>query len=110
MEGVFHHMRTAFFPGWMVDMFYPEIGIAAVNVLERLGCEVEMPDEQVCCGQGLLNSGYAKETVPIAKYVLDAYNLDEYDRVVSLTGSCMNAILNDYPPHPESGFSLRTGL
>lgn len=81
----------------MVDMFYPEIGIAAVNVLERLGCEVEMPEEQVCCGQGLLNSGYAKETVAVAKNILDAYDLDEYDTIVSLTGSCMNAILNDYP-------------
>lgn len=90
-------MKLAFFPGCMVDMFYPEIGIAAVNVLERLGCTVEMPDEAVCCGQGLLNSGYAKETVPVAKNILDAYDLEGYDAVVSLTGSCMNAILNDYP-------------
>ena len=90
-------MKVAFFPGCMVDMFYPEIGIAAVNVLERLGCEVEMPEEQVCCGQGLLNSGYAKETVPVAKNILDAYDLDEYETIVSLTGSCMNAIINDYP-------------
>lgn len=90
-------MKIAFFPGCMVDMFYPEIGIAAVNVLERLGCEVEMPEEQVCCGQGLLNSGYAKETVPVAKNILDAYDFEGYDAVVSLTGSCMNAILNDYP-------------
>jgi L-lactate dehydrogenase complex protein LldE len=90
-------MKIAFFPGCMVDMFYPEIGIAAVNVLERLGCEVEMSEEQVCCGQGLLNSGYAKETIPVAKYMLDAYDLDRYETIVSLTGSCMNAILNDYP-------------
>lgn len=90
-------MKVAFFPGCMVDMFYPEIGIAAVNVLERLGCEVEMPEEQVCCGQGLLNSGYAKETIPVAKNILDAYDLDQYETIVSLTGSCMNAIINDYP-------------
>lgn len=96
-EGVGRHMRIAFFPGCMVDMFYPEIGIAAVNVLERLGCVVEMPDEQVCCGQGLLNSGYARETVPVAKHILDAYDLEGHDAIVSLTGSCMNAILNDYP-------------
>ena len=48
-------MKVAFFPMCMVDMMYPEIGIAAVNVLERLGCELEMPDEQICCGQGLIN-------------------------------------------------------
>jgi L-lactate dehydrogenase complex protein LldE len=81
----------------MVDMFYPEIGIAAVNVLERLGCEVEMPEEQVCCGQGLINSGYRKENAPAARMIVDAYERSEYDTIVSLTGSCMNAIVNDYP-------------
>lgn len=91
-------MKVAFFPGCLVDMFHPEIGIAAVNVLERLGCEVEMPEEQVCCGQALLNSGYKRDLAPVARYVLDAYDtVSRYDMVVSLTGSCMHAILNDYP-------------
>lgn len=90
-------MKAAFFPGCMVDMFYPEVGIAAVNVLERLGVELELPREQVCCGQGLLNSGYTKEMVPVAKMIVDAYETSEYDTIVSLTGSCMNAIINDYP-------------
>ena len=90
-------MKVAFFPGCMVDMIYPEIGIAAVNVLERLGCEVEMPEEQVCCGQGLINSGYRKETQPAARMIVDAYDRAGYDTIVSLTGSCMNAVVNDYP-------------
>ena len=90
-------MRVAFFPGCMVDMFYPEIGIAAVNVLERLGCKVRLPEEQVCCGQGLLNSGYRKETAPAARMIVDAYEPLAVDAIVSLTGSCMNAIVNDYP-------------
>ena len=89
-------MKIAFFPGCMVDMFYPEIGIAAVNVLERLGCEVDMPEDWVCCAQGLINSGYRKEMVPAAKKMVDAYERSDYDIVVSLTGSCMNAIVNDY--------------
>ena len=90
-------MKAAFFPGCMVDMMYPEVGIAAVNVLERLGVELELPKEQVCCGQGLLNSGYTKEMVPVAKMIVDAYETTEYDTIISLTGSCMNAIINDYP-------------
>lgn len=89
-------MKIAFFPGCMVDMFYPEIGIAAVNVLERLGCEVDMPDDWVCCAQGLINSGYRKEMVPAAKMMVEAYEKSDYDIIVSLTGSCMNAIVNDY--------------
>ena len=90
-------MKVAFFPGCMVDMIYPEIGIAAVNVLERLGCDLELPEKQVCCGQGLINSGYRDMMLPAAKMIIDAYDSPEYDLIVSLTGSCMNAIVNDYP-------------
>lgn len=92
-------MRTAFFPGCIVDMFYPEVGLAAVNVLERLGCEVELPREQVCCGQPLLNSGYDRESIPMMRHVIDAYY--GYDTIVSLTGSCMHSIIADYPPFFE---------
>ena len=88
-------MKVAFFPGCMVDMFYPEVGIAAVHVLEYLGCEVELPDKQVCCGQPFTNSGYIKQATPMMKQVIDAYY--DYDTIVSLTGSCAWAIKAEYP-------------
>ncbi len=88
-------MKVAFFPGCMVDMFYPEVGIAAVNVLERLGCEVLLPDDQVCCGQPFTNSGYINEAKPMMKKVIDAYS--RYGTIVSLTGSCAWAIKAEYP-------------
>lgn len=88
-------MKVAFFPGCMVDMFYPEVGIAAVNVLERLGCEVMLPDDQVCCGQPFSNSGYIEEAKPMMRKVVDAYS--GYDTIVSLTGSCAWAIKAEYP-------------
>ncbi len=90
-------MRIAFFPGCMVDMMYPEVGIAAVQVLERLGCEVELPRDQICCGQMFLNSGYEKETIPMMKQIIDAYS--GYDTIVSLSGSCLHAIINEYPAY-----------
>lgn len=90
-------MNIAFFPGCMVEMLYPEVGIAAVHVLERLGCSIDMPDEQICCGQGLLNSGYKRENIAAAKNMIDAFEREGYDTIVSLSGSCMNAIINDYP-------------
>jgi len=90
-------MKAAFFPGCMVDMIYPEVGIAAVNVLERLGVELVLPKDQICCGQGLLNSGYRKENATVARKIVDAYDTPEYDTIISLTGSCMAAIVQDYP-------------
>ena len=87
-------MKIAFFPGCMVDMFYPEVGKAAVRVLERLGCEIVLPDEQICCGQPLFNSGYVKDSLPLMKNLIDAY--EPYETIVSLTGSCTYAIKSDY--------------
>ena len=83
-------MRVAFFPGCLTDMFYPQIGLAAVRVLERLGCDVELPDKQVCCGQPLFNSGYGPQSAPIIRNAIDAY--EPFDTIVSLTGSCAYAL------------------
>lgn len=88
-------MKVAFFPGCLVDMFYPEVGMAAVRVLERLGCKLIVPDKQVCCGQPLFNSGYGKASVPIIKNVIDAY--EGYDTIVSLSGSCAYALKAEAP-------------
>lgn len=86
-------MKVAFFPGCMVDMFYPQVGMSAVRVLEKLGCEVEVPKEPVCCGQPFSNSGFSKQAQPLIKTVLKGY--DKYDIIVSLTGSCAYAVKHD---------------
>ena len=83
-------MKVAFFPGCLTDMMYPEVGLAAVRVLERLDCELIVPDEQVCCGQMLYNSGYGPAGARTIKNAIDAYL--EYETVVSLTGSCAYAL------------------
>lgn len=87
-------MKIAFFPGCMVDMFYPEVGMAAVRVLERLGCEIELPDNQVCCGQPFFNSGYHKEALPLMRQIIDSY--EPFETIVSLSGSCAYAIKEEY--------------
>ena len=33
-----------------------------VQILERLGCEVDFPSGQVCCGQPSYNSGFVEDT------------------------------------------------
>lgn len=88
-------MKIAFFPSCMVDMFYPEVGMAAVRVLERLGCEIVLPDDQICCGQPLFNSGFGKQAEPMMKKIIDAYQ--GFDTIVALSGSCAYAIKEEYP-------------
>jgi L-lactate dehydrogenase complex protein LldE len=44
-----------------VDMFYPEVGIATVELLEKLKVNFEYPYDQTCCGEPTANSGCYEE-------------------------------------------------
>jgi hypothetical protein len=52
-------MRIALFvPCCYIDAFFPEVGIATLELLERLGHEFIYPRDQTCCGQPTANSGF----------------------------------------------------
>ncbi|MCZ2971152.1 (Fe-S)-binding protein, partial [Acinetobacter baumannii] len=53
-------MKVTLFVTCLVDMFETNVGKATVEVLERLGCEIEFPEAQVCCGQPAYNSGHVE--------------------------------------------------
>ena len=50
-------MKIGLFIPCYIDAFFPEVGVATLELLERLGCSVEYPLEQTCCGQPMANSG-----------------------------------------------------
>ena len=45
------------FADTFTNHFHPEIGVAAVEVLERLGFEVQLPELALCCGRPLYDFG-----------------------------------------------------
>ena len=59
-------VKVALFATCINDVMFPTTPKAVVTVLERLGCTVEFPMEQTCCGQMFTNTGYAAEAVPAA--------------------------------------------
>lgn len=78
--------KVALFIPCYVDQFYPQVAIATLELLEKLGCEVDYPQNQTCCGQPTANSGYAKGNAAIDKLFVD--NFKDYDYVVCPSGSC----------------------
>ncbi|MEH7084859.1 (Fe-S)-binding protein [Neobacillus drentensis] len=80
-------MKVTLFATCIVDMFKSNVGKATVELLERLGCEIDFPESQVCCGQPSYNSGYVKETKEAMKRMIDTFIDAEY--VVSPSGSCI---------------------
>jgi len=83
-------VRIALFVTCIGDTLSPEVGRATVQVLERLGHEVVFPEEQTCCGQMHLNSGYARDAHRLGRRFAKLFG--EYDAVVSPSSSCVGTV------------------
>jgi L-lactate dehydrogenase complex protein LldE len=57
-------MRIGLFIPCYIDMMFPEVGIATLQLLERFGLNVEYPLNQTCCGQPMANSGDEVNSAP----------------------------------------------
>ncbi len=88
--------RVGLFVTCLVDLFRPSVGFAAVELLERAGCRVEVPVQQTCCGQPAYNSGDRRHAAAIARQVIDTFS--EYDYVVAPSGSCIGMLKEHFVP------------
>lgn len=79
-------MQVALFIPCYIDQFYPRVGMATVDVLERHGVTVEYPEQQTCCGQPMANTGCTEEARPLALKFFEVFKDAEY--VVCPSGSC----------------------
>lgn len=79
-------MRITLFIPCFVDLISPQAGISIVQILEKLGHEIDYPEELGCCGQPPFNAGYWEEARDAARPVLR--RLRDSDAVVIASGSC----------------------
>ena len=93
-ESIEKPMRVGLFIPCYVDQFYPDVGMATVELLERHGVEVDYPDAQTCCGQPMANTGCVAETRPLAERFLHIFG--DYPYVVSPSGSCVAMVRKHY--------------
>lgn len=80
-------MKVGLFIPCYVDQFYPKVGIATYELLQKLGCDVRFPMKQTCCGQPMANSGY--EHLTKGCDVNFVTNFAEFDYIVCPSGSCV---------------------
>lgn len=98
------HVKAAIYTTCVMEVMNPDVGKAAVEVLERLGVETEVPHNQVCCGQPTYNSGYVKESMRTIRNQIDAFA--DAEVVVGLAGSCSGMFL-EYPDLFDDGDPYR---
>ncbi|WP_198555505.1 (Fe-S)-binding protein [Colwellia sp. 75C3] len=78
----------------IVDSFFPDSGMDAIELLEREGIEVIYPQGQSCCGQPAYNSGYKEEAKAVALVQVKQFPLDI--PVVVISGSCGGMMRHHY--------------
>ena len=88
--------RASLFVTCLVDQLFPEVGVSVVNLLRRLGVEVDFPPDQTCCGQPLFNAGFRSDAKALAMRTLETFGKRHDDEappyVVVPSGSCASVL------------------
>ncbi len=87
--------KVGLFVTCLVDLFRPNVGFSAIELLERAGCRVAVPDAQTCCGQPAFNSGDNDHARAIARQVIETF--EPFDYLVCPSGSCGGMISAHFP-------------
>jgi L-lactate dehydrogenase complex protein LldE len=86
--------RVSLFVTCIVDQLFPKVGMAMAGVLERLGYQVDFPEDQTCCGQPAFNSGYRAEARTVARHFLDTF--ESRETIVVPSGSCTAMVTHHF--------------
>ena len=102
--------KVLYFAGCYAAYIRPELGKAAVSVLQGLGFQVHLP-KQSCCGLPQLSKGLAAQARRKAEQNLAQWGrlLTDVDAITVTCSSCGYALMQDWsyllPPPSGSGRS-----
>ena len=89
---------AVYFHDTFVNYNYPEIGIAAVRLLEAAGYTVEIVERRACCGRPMLSKGLVEGARKLARQNVEA--LMPYARqgipIVGTEPSCILTLRDEY--------------
>ena len=78
----------------LIDGFFPDSGIDAIELLAHHGVEVIYPQGQTCCGQPAYNSGYQDQAKAVA--LQQVAQFPEDIPIIVLSGSCGGMMRHHY--------------
>jgi L-lactate dehydrogenase complex protein LldE len=79
----------------LCDAFYDDVARATVEVLEYLGCTVEFPEAQTCCGQPAFNGGDWPASRKVVRHTVATF-AGELPVIVP-SGSCAAMLFHGAP-------------
>ncbi|MBO2560280.1 (Fe-S)-binding protein [Shewanella algae] len=95
-------MKIALFIPCLVNQMLPDVAIATLELLEKLGHQVILPEGQTCCGQPMTNSGCFNEARNTTLKLLNAFKGVECDAIVCPAASCLVAAKENFHEFDDS--------
>jgi len=102
--------RVLLYPDTFNNHFHPEIAEAAVEVLERAGYRVLIPDRVLCCGRPLYDFGFLKAAKRLLRRNLRALapEIDRGTPIIGLEPSCVSVFRDEMTDlFPGDAFARR---
>lgn len=84
-----------FYGTCLVDMFYPQVGLASIELMQRHGVDVIFPPDQSCCGQPAWNSGYREQAENVIRSQLKLF--PKPLPIVVPSASCAGMMKHNWP-------------
>ena len=87
--------RVALFAGCVAQVTFSELNRATIRVLQANGCEVVVPEGQVCCGALPNHAGVRDVARDLARKNFGVFPVDEFDAIVTNAAGC-GSTLKEY--------------
>ena len=81
-------MLVSLFVTCLVDQLWSSVGVSTVEVLRRVGCEVQFDERQTCCSQPAFNTGYRDEARKVGRHFIEVFESSKAEAIVTPSGSC----------------------
>jgi glycolate oxidase iron-sulfur subunit len=100
--------RVGLLIGCAADAFFPQTTMATIRVLQKNGCDVVIPRQQVCCGALHYHAGLVEPAQQLAVVNCEAFGSEPLDAILNNAGGC-GPVLKEYghilhgTPHEEAG-------
>ncbi|MCQ2008721.1 (Fe-S)-binding protein [Sporolactobacillus sp. STSJ-5] len=86
---------VALFAGCLMDTMFFDTNNATIKLLRKAGCDVEIPENQLCCGALHGHNGELEKSKEMAKRNIEAFEAAEADYIITNAGGC-SAFLIEY--------------
>jgi len=98
--------RVALFTGCVGDVLFRHTNWATARVLQENGCDVVVPQSQVCCGAIHFHAGSSPPALEMADKNAAAFNAADVDAIIVNVAGC-GSMLKDYSHHWPVGQASR---